>query len=235
MRKLTLLTPTGARPKVWSLCEYFMSRQTFKGPVRWVVVDDGTVPQKITFSKPNWELEVIRPMPYWINGQNTQARNLSEGLKRISEDEWVAVIEDDDYYSPGYLEHVHIWLHLRDLVGEGFSRYFNASTKRGQFMLNSSHASLCSTAVKGRALADLKRIVNSSPKCIDLQLWRSQAGQIFTTKHVVGIKGLPGRSGIGVGHRDNFGVPMKLSTLIGEDAKIYEARFPEIFCSGTQK
>lgn len=38
---MTLITPTGVRPKAWSICERLMARQTYDGPVQWVIVDDG--------------------------------------------------------------------------------------------------------------------------------------------------------------------------------------------------
>lgn len=68
---LTLVTATGARPEAWALCERWMLRQTFAGPVRWVIVDDGPEPQPITFRRAGWELVLIRPAPFWRPGQNT--------------------------------------------------------------------------------------------------------------------------------------------------------------------
>lgn len=50
--------------------------QDYKGPVRWVIVDDGKEAQPVTFQRDDWTLEVIRPTPFWRQGQNTQARNL---------------------------------------------------------------------------------------------------------------------------------------------------------------
>lgn len=73
---LTLLTATGARPQAWAICERLMMAQDYSGPVRWVIVDDGKEAQPVTFERDGWTLEVIRPAPYWRQGQNTQARNL---------------------------------------------------------------------------------------------------------------------------------------------------------------
>ena len=83
---LTLLTATGCRPEAWALCERWMARQTYAGTVRWVIVDDGPDEQPITFEREGWVLEVLRPTPRWRLGNNTQARNLSEGLAVIGAD-----------------------------------------------------------------------------------------------------------------------------------------------------
>jgi hypothetical protein len=221
MADLTLLTPTGCRPSAWAICERLMARQTYTGSVRWVVVDDGETAQPITFMRRDWALDVVRPTPHWRPGQNTQARNLAAGLAEIGADERVAIIEDDDYYGAGYLADVARWLDDCELVGEGFARYFNVATGRGAAMENAAHASLCSTAVRGHALERLRRVVASGEKWIDLALWRSCQGAIHRTQHVVGIKGLPGRGGIGAGHRPAFGVHRSLRDWIGNEESLY--------------
>lgn len=218
---LTLLTATGARPEAWVICEQLMGRQTYAGPVRWIVVDDGPVAQPVTFQRAGWTVEVVRPQPFWEAGQNTQARNLAAGLEWIDSDESVAIIEDDDWYAPGYLADVAKWLSRRPLVGECRARYFNLTTGKGRQLNNDRHASLCSTAVRGEGLRALRQAVAKADTFIDMTLWRICAGRLYQTKHVVGIKGLPGRDGIGVGHRDTFGQPMNLRDWIGEDAALY--------------
>lgn len=218
---LTLLTATGARPEAWAICEKLMARQDYAGPVRWVIVDDGPEAQPVAFQRAGWAVEVVRPAPYWTAGQNTQARNLTAGLDVIDTDESVAVIEDDDYYSPGYLSAVAGWLERRPLVGESRARYYNVTTGRGHQMGNVRHASLCSTAVRGEGLRALRAAVRQADKFIDIALWRMLPGRLYDTRHVVGIKGMPGRGGIGAGHRDTFGQPMSLRDWIGEDAALY--------------
>lgn len=80
---MQLLTATGARPEAWALCEQWMARQDYAGPVHWVIVDDGETPQPITFSRDGWTLTVIRPLPRWKQGMNTQCRNMLAGLEKI--------------------------------------------------------------------------------------------------------------------------------------------------------
>ena len=219
---LTLLIATGCRPEAWRISEALLERQTYAGPARLVVVDDGPVAQPITLQRAGWTVEVVRPMPRWEAGQNTQARNLAAGLEVIDRDELVVCWEDDDYYAPGYLSDVANWLESADLVGECRARYYNVATGHGRQLGNRQHASLCSTAVKGDGLALLRQAVKRSPKFIDLELWRMFARkQLHETRHVVGIKGMPGRGGIGVGHHKDFGKAMSLRDWIGEDAALY--------------
>lgn len=218
---LTLLTASGARPEAWAICERLMLRQDYAGPVRWVIVDDGPVAQPVAFQRAGWTLEVVRPQPYWEAGQNTQARNLAAGLEVIGPDESVAIIEDDDYYAPGYLADMARWLERRPLAGEMRARYYNITTGRGREMGNVRHASLCSTGVRAEGLRAFRAAVAKADKFIDLTLWRSLPGRLYSTRHVVGIKGMPGRGGIGCGHMDAFGTPVNLRDWIGEDAALY--------------
>lgn len=218
---LTLLTPTGARPEAWAICERLMARQDYAGPVRWVIVDDGPVAQPVAFQRAGWALEVVRPQPYWQAGQNTQARNLTAGLSVIPDDARVVVVEDDDWYSPEYLSDVAKWLDRHPLVGESHARYYNVATGRGQQLNNARHASLCSTAMRDEGVRAFRKAVAAAERFIDMRLWRLCPGRLYRTRHVVGIKGLPGRGGIGCGHDRAFGSPMPLRDWIGEDAALY--------------
>lgn len=218
---LTLLIATGCRPEAWRISETLLARQTYDGPARLVIVDDGPQAQPVPLWRAGWVVEVVRPQPYWEPGQNTQARNLAAGLAVIPDDARVAVWEDDDYYAPGYLADVARWLERDVLVGESHARYYNVATGRGKAMHNTRHASLCSTAFRDEGLAAFRRAVAQGSKFIDMKLWRSCPGRLYRTRHVVGIKGMPGRGGIGCGHADNFGMLMNLADWIGEDAALY--------------
>lgn len=222
---LTLLTATGARPEAWARCERLMARQTYTGPVRWVVVDDGPEPQPVTFQRDGWTVEVIRPTPYWEPGQNTQARNLRAGLAVIQPHESVVVIEDDDWYAPDWLATVAAKLVDAELVGETRARYYNVRRMVGRELSNLAHASLCASAMRGRALALFRAVCLSSSKFIDIELWRKAPSKaLFHGHRTVGLKGLPGRGGIGMGHAGTFnGTPDPSGTLlrawIGPDAE----------------
>lgn len=224
---LTLLTATGARPQAWAICERLMARQDYTGAVRWIIVDDGPEPQPVTFQRDGWALEVIRPTPAWKPGKNTQAINLLAGLAHCSATDRVVVIEDDDHYAPDWLTHVDAQMDRAELVGECRARYYSVPLKRGRQLNNAGHASLCSTAVRGRAIDALRRACQSAPKFIDLQLWRRFPHRhLFGGHRVTGIKGLPGRGGIGMGHSPDFRGTADpdgslLRSWIGADAELY--------------
>lgn len=225
---LQLLTATGARPAAWALCERWMRAQDYRGPVRWIVVDDGPEPQPVTFMRPGWTVEVIRPEPFWEPGQNTQTRNLLAGLAVVDDGAGLVIVEDDDWYAPAWLSVAEQKLRQAELIGEVCSRYFNVATRIGRQLTNRNHASLCCTAVRGAAIDALRDSCRAGVKFVDLRLWREFRGRkrLFGTHHVVGIKGLPGRTGIGVGHRETFtGVADRSGRLlrawIGEDARVY--------------
>lgn len=224
---LTLLTATGARPAAWALCERWMARQDYAGPVRWIIVDDGPEPQPVTFRRDGWQLVLVRPSPHWAPGQNTQARNLLKGLAAVGPEERLVIIEDDDWYAQDWLTTVATELQHAELVGEHRARYYNVEQRRGRQLANTGHASLCSTAMRGSALRDFADACRSQPKFIDLELWRRPRDRrLFGGHRVVGIKGLPGRGGIGMGHDPDFkGEADPCGSLlrdwIGEDAEVY--------------
>ena len=224
---LTLLTTTGERPLAWKLCQQHMARQTYAGAVRWIIVDDGQVAQSIEFERENWTLEVIRPTPYWTKGTNTQSRNLLAGLEVVSSNDLVAIIEDDDWYSPHWLRAIDEMRGAAEVVGERRAFYYNLPSRAWREMKNSAHASLCSTAITGSAIETLKTICHQTPRFIDLVLWRLHPSKrLFDSQHVVGIKGLPGRPGIGTGHQASHGFRTDpsgevLRNRIGSDADFY--------------
>lgn len=225
---LQLLTATGARPEAFALCQRWMSRQNYAGEIRWLIVDDGEQPQRISADfRANWELWHLRRKPHWTPGQNTQAANLLHGLREIDREHPVVVIEDDDWYAPDWLTHVSEQLRHAELVGEKRARYYNVAGRTGRQLHNESHASLCATAMRGAVIGEFVAACESAPKFIDLQLWKSRAAKHLLDGHrVVGIKGLPGRAGIGMGHsselqgqQDPHGALLR--QWIGEDADAY--------------
>ena len=203
---LTLLTATGARPEAWAICEQLMLRQTYAGPVHWIVVDDCEVAQPVTFERDRWSMSIIRPTPAWKPGENTQARNLRAGMELVRHTDRLVIIEDDDCYTPQYLDTVSKWLDRYDLVGESYARYYNVRTKACQQLRNDRHASLCATAMKGEAIKAFRVELMRTETFIDVNLWRNFRGPsvLNATDFVTGIKGLPGRGGIGMGHRPDF-------------------------------
>ena len=202
---LTVLTATGSRPDAFALCKRWMARQTYAGAVRWIVVDDGEIPQQIDQDfREGWTISHIRREPYWRQGQNTQAANLLCGLECVDRDDSLIVVEDDDWYAVDWLEHAEAQLCHASLVGEKRSRYYNVNTRRWKQFNNEYHASLCATAMRGDAINALRKSCELRKTFIDMRLWRAWSDKrLFDGHRVVGIKGMPGRAGIGVGHKEN--------------------------------
>ncbi len=224
---LQLLTATGARPEALELCHRWMRAQDYTGKIVWFVVDDGPEPSKIERMPSNWLQVVIRRTPFWQPGQNTQAVNLLRGLAAVDPKLPVALIEDDDHYASDWLTHVTAQLERAELVGECKARYYNVATRTGRQLRNDQHASLCSTAMRGAAIETFRQSCKRAPKFIDLDLWkRHRNRRVFDGHRVVGIKGLPGRGGIGMGHQGNFTGEYDpdgalLRQWIGDDARHY--------------
>lgn len=223
--KVTCITPTGGRPAAFRLCEKWMSRQT-RLPDQWIVVDDVHPATECRMGQ-----EAYYPEPRWQPGQqSTQARNLLAGLAAVRGDV-VLIIEDDDWYAPNYIEAMAQHLETHELVGERFGRYYNVATRRGRRMGNLRHACLCATGFQSSLIPRVQLVCRGARQFIDIGLWGLDGMRsllIDTEDHrplTVGIKGLPGRPGIGVGHRDDFGEPDPTGTLlrswIGEDAQTY--------------
>jgi hypothetical protein len=231
---IVLITPTGGRPSQINLCYYFMQRQTYPGQVTWIIIDDcqPRTTDEIQ-SRENWTVVKAYPEPSWQPGENTQARNISVGINYIlanykKEDiEAIFIIEDDDYYRPIYLERMVVRLKGFDITGETNTIYYNVYYRTAVTNPNNIHASLFQTAFTMEAIPHVES--SYADKFIDCRLWEKvQNKNLFREGNLaVGIKGMPGRYGIGAGHtRWSSNIDRNLdylSSLIGkEDAKLYE-------------
>lgn len=206
---LCLLTPTGGRPEGMALLARSLKEQTYRGAARWIVVDDCDPATPVQAPWPGIEPEVIRPGWRWSPGMNTQAASMAAGLAVVPRDATLLVLEDDDAYLPGHIENQLQELKRAELAGERVARYYNVATGRYKEIPSDRHASLAATACRGAALAVLRGLCAAGSRRIDMDLWQAFRGSraLVDSRNVVGIKGLPGRAGIGVGHRADFGTP----------------------------
>jgi len=173
-----------------------MSRQTMPW-YQWVVVDDCLPATKTTLGQ-----DRVEPRPEWQPGQITLGRNMLAGLAKIEGDA-VVVIEDDDWYAPDYLAVTARNLGIASLVGEGFARYYNVRERQYLEIYNAKHASLAATAWRSQRTPQIAEIVEGLDEPFyDLTIWRhvEDFALMLTQRFVVGIKGMPGRKGIGIGH-----------------------------------
>jgi hypothetical protein len=210
-------------------------RQTWRGPLQWIVVDDCDPPTALQVLRgTDLHVVVVRPSPYWQPGQNTLARNLLAAIPEVAHDR-VAFIEDDDWYSADYLMVMWQLLEGSVLAGEAPARYYHHPSRQYRVLPNRHHASLCQTGLHSSLLPRLREIcLRPSASFIDVRLWEeTRLGSVLLgTAHCVGIKGLPGRPGIGIGHRPEGGDwgpdpgMAILRTWVGEaDAEAYRLGF----------
>lgn len=225
MTLVTLVTPTGHRPEAFALCQKYIDRQTYKGDIQWIIISDDP---NIAVPVKSLDTEIYPGPKQWSPGINTQRLNLDAAIPHVKGD-YVFIIEDDDWYSPKYIESTLALLQMADVVGEGNTKYYNLKHSCYRELQNYAHSSLCQTAFRRSALPTFEQAVNSGKEFIDIEFWRlARSKMIYTEANLsIGMKGLPGRPGIGLGHRPvDFTADYDMQKLIEwigeEDAKAYK-------------
>lgn len=207
-KPIALITATGGRQRQIELCAEFMRTQTYVGPVIWIIVDD-CVPETTNFIKEDfredWTIVKVYPFPSWQKGQNTQSRNLQAGIDAVKEFSVSAIfiIEDDDYYTPKYLQVLSTALKGFDACGESDTMYYHVDMQKGYRNANHKHASLFQTCFTENMIPQFETVLKRNLKYIDIDFWKL-VPKIQFLKGLdlsIGIKGQPGRAGIGAGHR----------------------------------
>lgn len=240
---VTLVTPTGNRPEAFKLCEKYMSRQSVWGrtDIEWLVIDDGATPTETNLN----QIRIEAPKK-WKPHINTQRYNLDAAISHIKGD-FIFFIEDDDWYHPNYLETYLDLLKGVDAVGEVDTMYYNIKSRSFKGMENFRHASLCQTAISKKLLYTFEAALHSGEAYFDITLWQMITKDknfkkrfFFGERLCIGIKGMPGRTGIGVGHcpQDFISDPSmaKLAVFIGnEDAKVYKNIYPRENFPGSKR
>jgi len=208
----TVITPTGDRPIAFALSRKWMACQTVK-PKRWVIIDDGKIPMDLGELR-SYEYYVRRePQPN--DPKHTLVVNVKESLPFIEGDK-VLFWEDDEYYAPAYLEKMIKKLTSFSVVGIGCAKYYHLITGGYIEHQNMEHASLAQTGFDISVLPMIKSCVDKGMEkdWLDCNIWREVqrskrsddpiSSMIFRDTDnplFVGMKGLPGRFGIGIGHK----------------------------------
>jgi hypothetical protein len=242
--KVHLITPTGARPEALALTVGYMQRQTIID-WRWTILDDcdpGTATQAAFRTRVDRRIEIHRPAWRWKPGKNTQKPNMLALIDIAFEAgfDLLFVIEDDEWYAPNYLESMIEHARYTDmLIGQAQAHFYNVRLRHARVLPNFEHTALCRTAVNPDGALLMREVfaMNEWPKGEhgDRVMWNrcpSDHKMLFEAIQPlnVGIKGMPGRDGIGTGHdrikRDKIDDPKLtlLRTWIGDDADAY-ARF----------
>jgi hypothetical protein len=198
---VTAITPTGDRPLAFALCQQWMKNQTLK-PSQWLVVDDGKTPLI-----PTSAMQYVRREPKSDDPQHTLILNLKAALPLIR-GEKIIIIEDDEYYAPEYIAEMSRRLDHHELVGIMHAKYYHLPTGGYYKIGNTTHASLAETGFRRSFLPELETLW-AGDTSLDMRIWQKAGnrGHLFdddSNSLYVGIKGLPGRAGIGAGHRPSL-------------------------------
>lgn len=222
---ITVITPTGDRPLAFWLCQRWMMYQT-QQPNQWLVIDDGKTPT--THIVP---MQYVRRKPRADDPKHTLVVNLKKALPLITGDK-VIIWEDDEYYAPDYIERMARELDSHEVVGIKRSKYYHLSTGGYLQIGNGRHASLAQTAFRRSFLPELKTLWDGDMS-LDMRIWKKAGGRghLFddtASPLYLGIKGLPGRLGIGKGHdpflyRNTKDTPdrAKLKAWVPKDYQVY--------------
>jgi hypothetical protein len=222
---LTAVTATCDRPEAFMLCQIWMSRQT-KVPMQWIVLDDGLVRAHCVLGQEYMHFAGWRGP--WSLSQKI-SHLCSSGMVK---GDGIVFFEDDDWYSPKWLEFCDHELEQNALIGEGNAIYYNVTYRKWFGHGNMGHASLCSTAIRTSELAGLGEQCKDPNPFVDSRIWArlnctKRVVNNDPNKLVVGIKGMPGTPGYGSGHgytdpnsRNDFDM-VRLKELVGEDYKLY--------------
>lgn len=204
--KISLVTATADRPVAFALCEKYMSRQTYGGEIEWIVADGGR--RKIECTLGQTHLHVTPN----TTPRESFRQNLIAALNHVSHDR-VLFIEDDDWYHPGYVAWISQRLNVHPLVGESRAKYYNVRHRMWRIHPNTIHASLCQTGIRAPVIEHALDVLRGddfhnsrNPQQLDGTLWKRRGLPDSIkylepeSRHVVGIKGVPGRPGLGIDH-----------------------------------
>jgi glycosyltransferase involved in cell wall biosynthesis len=229
---ISIITCTGGRPEAFALCQQFLNRQTVTNPIQWIIAKDTDETLEFMDLRKGIDVEVYQGNKPWRPGINTQRYNMDEAIKHVRGD-YIFTFEDDDWYRKDYLEIQLYFLQKFSVVGQGNSHYYNIKERMYKQWKNYQHTSLNETGIRASELDRLDRAVNSGQLFFDMMLWdiiHKEKVNYLLYDHVgvvVGMKGLPGKTGIGGGHfpDESFMKDQMLEILrswIGpEDTKLY--------------
>jgi glycosyltransferase involved in cell wall biosynthesis len=198
---VTIITATGNRPEALQLCAKYVLRQDWEGILQWIVVDDG-VPESVIPALPDRvRLHYISAPNKWDGKTDTLRQNMLLAIKSVEFD-LIFIFEDDDWYSPTYIRNQIRRMGEAELVGEVPSLYYHLPSRQYLMLNNRSHASLCQTGFRRSFLPIFSAACHGNDSFIDIRLWTAMVYKILhESRRVIGMKGLPGRPGIGIGHR----------------------------------
>jgi len=226
---ISVITPTADRPIGFALAERWMARQTLQ-PDEWIVADGGLQSVRCTMGQRHLHV----PAPH---GPRNFLGNLVRGLAHARGDV-IVWWEDDDWYAPTHLERLVAQMGEGVLAaGDDLQQYYNVPNRVWR-QFNNQGASLCQTAFRRELSTRFTEIVQRCHQAngygVDAKFWAvvpRRARSLQRHQTVIGMKGLPGQSGLGIGHRPEG--PWRrdpeytqLREWIGADVDVYAALGP---------
>lgn len=204
---VSIITCTGHRSEALALCQKYIERQTYKGPIQWIVVKDENTPHTLKTSNKNITIEQYHGPRMWTPEYNTHRGNMEFAMPKVAGDV-LFLIEDDDYYKPNYIElYVDMLKHV-EAVGIAKAKYYHIKLPGWKILNNDKHASLASTAMTKWAYPYMTQAINSGNMYMDAEFWtkiheKQRPHALLGGSDVsIGVKGMPGREGITPSHRD---------------------------------
>lgn len=215
---IAAITATDGRPEAFGLLTRWMAAQDYRGDLIWVVAGSDHAGYDLAAADAMCESRgwlFVSNSSVESSHRDAMVQNLTWAIPvAASGDRCPCVfLEDDDWYAPGYLTAYAEALRLHPLVGAPNARYYNVRTRRFRVLPNHDHASLAQTGVSREAVfhAYERVVLHSRALQLDRSIWSSWKGPKSLDRSLsplhVSIKGLPGRKGYGIGHRDTFGIP----------------------------
>lgn len=185
---------------------------------QWLVIDDG----KKSY-RPKVDCDYYYREPQANESRQTMNLNIAHALDKIKGDV-IFFLEDDEYYAPRYIQTMIENMQDKKMVGICCSKYYHLPTKTYFVHGNVNHASLAQTAITKELLPELEKIIKDEDPFIDLKLWATTGKKKPNVPYrgraknfdlgdallfhdgdedclYVGMKGMPGRAGIGSGHK----------------------------------
>lgn len=198
---ISIITPTGYRAQALERCAYYISRQTIQ-PNEWIICDDG--PDNFP---PIGHPSIYLKRPLTENKAKSFTGNVLNCLAHVNYHH-VFIFEDDDWYSPHYIEHYMKNFPGNSLIGEAKAVYYNIKERKYRVNGNTNRASFCQTAFTSNFICKVKKLAELKRESafLDARIWNyarenNVRFKLLDTRFCIGIKGLPGRKGIGIGHR----------------------------------
>jgi glycosyltransferase involved in cell wall biosynthesis len=223
---ITLLTPTRNRPVAFNLLQKWVERQTYSGPLQWIVVNDGSTHYDYRLGQ-----TVVERNPA-SDIKHSLCMNLLAGLPLIQGTK-LLIAEDDDYLAPEYVQTMSAWLDEAELVGTSPAVYYDIDRRIFRKWRNDRHASLGQTGLRRTLVPWLAMTADQDDPFVDMKLWHRRSGRAKLRRNRarddsllhLSVKRLPGEPGIGFGHRMRHGQQDHdfsiLRRFIGEEPASY--------------